>query len=80
MLDAVAGYVTKRIRARHVAAVCQPADVAAILNAYAHLQHNTVVRMCVCVCTSLDGCIESAYAGSICVQLLVKMHISFGDQ
>ena len=43
MLDAVAGFVVKRIRARHVNAVAKPRDVAAILRAYTTLRHKCVV-------------------------------------
>ena len=39
MLDAVAGFIVKRIRARHVIAVAKPRDVAAILRAYTTLKH-----------------------------------------
>ena len=39
MLDAVAGFIVKRIRARHVNAVAKPRDVAAILRAYTTLKH-----------------------------------------
>jgi hypothetical protein len=39
MLDAVAGYVIKRIRAKHVNAVSRPSDALAILQAYARLKH-----------------------------------------
>ncbi len=43
MLDAIAGYTVKRIRARNVAAVSKPADIAAMLHAYADLNHVSVV-------------------------------------
>lgn len=43
MLDAIAGYTIKRIRARHVTAISRPADIATMLHAYADLQHTSVV-------------------------------------
>jgi len=43
MLDAVSGYVAKRIRAKALNAVSWPAHAAAILSAYAQLGHTSVV-------------------------------------
>lgn len=43
MLDAIAGHVVKRTRARDPRAPSKPMDVAAILQAYADLGHTTVV-------------------------------------
>lgn len=42
MLDAVAGFVVRRVRARHLNAVSRPEDLAALLRAYAALSHNSV--------------------------------------
>ena len=39
MLDAAAGYIVKRIRARQVNAVSKPGDVAAVLRAFVRLKH-----------------------------------------
>ena len=54
-LDGVAGHVTKAMRARHLQAVSRPADLAAILHAYADLDHATVVipELLSAVCMSL---------------------------
>ncbi len=43
MLDAIAGYTVKRIRAKHEVAIRHPADIADLLHAYAHLNHMSVV-------------------------------------
>jgi hypothetical protein len=42
MLDAVAGYVVRRIKARHTNAVTRPQDLAGLLQAFAALRHNSV--------------------------------------
>lgn len=42
MLDAIAGFVSNRIRDRHLNAVTRPADIAAVLQAYAALYHHSV--------------------------------------
>ena len=43
MLDAVAGFVIRRINAGHLNAVTKAADLAQLLQAYAALGHSTVV-------------------------------------
>ena len=43
MLDAVAGFVIRRMTAGHLNAVTKPADLAQLLQAYAVLGHSTVV-------------------------------------
>lgn len=43
MLDAVAGFVIRRMTAGHLNAVTKPADLAQLLQAYAVLEHSTVV-------------------------------------
>ena len=43
MLDAVAGFVVRRMTACHLNAVTKPADLAQLLQAYAALGHSTVV-------------------------------------
>jgi hypothetical protein len=43
MLDAVAGYIVKRIRSKHLAAVSQPSHILSILQSYARLSHVSVV-------------------------------------
>ena len=43
MLDAVAGFVVRRMAAGHLNAVTQPSDLAQLLQAYAALGHSTVV-------------------------------------
>ncbi|GAB4820537.1 hypothetical protein N2152v2_007583 [Parachlorella kessleri] len=42
MLDAVAGFVVRRIKARHSSAIVRPEELAALLRAFAGLQHNSV--------------------------------------
>lgn len=42
MLDALAGFVVKRIAARHLHAVARPRDILRLLRAYARLQHRSV--------------------------------------
>lgn len=42
MLDALAGFVVKRITARHLHAVARPRDILRMLRAYAKLQHRSV--------------------------------------
>lgn len=43
MFDAVAGWLVKRVRARHVQAPSSPQQLAAVAAAYARLQHRSVV-------------------------------------
>ena len=43
MLDAVAGFVVRRMAAGHLNAVTKPSDLAQLLQAYAALGHSTVV-------------------------------------
>jgi hypothetical protein len=43
MFDAVAGWLVKRIRARHVQAPASPQQLAAVADVYARLQHRSVV-------------------------------------
>ncbi|KAG1655977.1 hypothetical protein FOA52_008678 [Chlamydomonas sp. UWO 241] len=42
MLDAVAGGIAKKVKARHVQAVSKPGDIRDVLCAFASLQHNSV--------------------------------------
>lgn len=42
MLDAVAGFVSSRIKARHLNAVSRAEDLASVLTAYAALEHRSV--------------------------------------
>jgi hypothetical protein len=43
MFDAVAGWLVKRVRARHVQAPSSPQQLAAVAAVYARLQHRSVV-------------------------------------
>ncbi len=43
MLDAVGGYIVKRIRAQHLNAVSRPDHMAQVLSAYAALEHRSVI-------------------------------------
>ncbi|KAI8473137.1 MAG: hypothetical protein J3K34DRAFT_519159 [Monoraphidium minutum] len=42
MLDAVASYVVQRVRKQHINAVSRPADLSALVVAFAELRHNSV--------------------------------------
>lgn len=43
MFDAAAGWVVKRVRARHMHAPSSPPQLAAVADVFARLQHRTVV-------------------------------------
>lgn len=58
MLDAVAGYTARRIRAQHLHALARPDDVVALLHALADLGHVTVATRELLSAISLQVCRE----------------------
>lgn len=60
MLDAVAGYIVKRIRNKHMNAMAQPQHVLAVLRAYAELGHVSVVVPELIGALSLQVCVPGA--------------------